>query len=238
MKIVLCDDDRNFVDLMFNYVERICVELDEKLVTVIPFCSGEDFLQYFKEIRNIDIIILDILMKGINGIEVARKIRDTDPNIQILFLTSIKNYVFEGYNLNAVNYLLKPIRYNILKNELRKAIGNVHNLPDLYFVEKNDNGVFKIYIDEIVYIETYMRKTRIHTQNDVIISYKSMKVHMAQLGNADFYMIHESFIVNLRYIKKVVEYDVVLLDGEILPVSKNRKKAFMQKMSIYYGKMV
>lgn len=239
MKIVLCDDDRLFLDELCKNVERICEDLKEKPVTLIPFYSGEEFLKFYEGTKDIDIILLDILMKDINGVEVARKIRNTDLNMQILFLTSIKNYVFEGYSLNAVNYLLKPIKYNILKNEMKKAIENVNNLPRAYFVEKNDNGVYKIYISEIIYIETYMRNTQIHiNNNEVILSYKSMKAHLAQLENADFYMIHESFIVNLRYIRKVVGYDVILLDGKTLPVSKSRKKAFMERMSRYYGKMV
>lgn len=238
MKIVLCDDDdERFLKQLGENIKIICDELNENL-SIVNFASGDEFLKYYEIEKNIDIIFLDILMDGINGIQVAKEIRNKDNKMQIFFLTSIKNYVFEGYNLRAVNYLLKPISYNNLKKEISKAINNIRTYTDKYIVERNDSGVYKVYIDDILFVETFLRNTQIHTCQEKVLSYKSMKKHYEIFEPEDFFRIHESYIVNLAYITKVKGYEVNLTNGMRLPVSKNRKKAFMERLAIYYGKLV
>ena len=238
MRIVICDDDIIFAKKLYEGIVRVCDELGEKGVQVLSFSCGEDFFNYYEQEKRIDIILLDIMMKNVNGIEVAKAIRLGDANMEIIFLTSLKNYVFEGYNLRATNYLLKPINYLVLKKEIEKAIENIKRIQNAYFVEKNDLGVFKIYADDIRFIETYMRNTKIHLKDESVLSYKSMKKHMQELEQNDFYRIHESYIVNMKYIKKVVGYEVVLTDETVLPMGKSRKKQFMESLNYFLGKYI
>lgn len=237
MKLGLCDDDINFLRNLKDTLYSVFRDLNRE-ITIFTFSSGELFLNYYQEVKDFNIIFLDIKMKGINGLQVAEKVRETDSNMQIFFLTSFKNYVFKGYTVKAVNYLLKPITYNKLKFELENALINIKEINDRYIVEKNDIGVFKIYFDEIIYIETYQRNTIIHTCKSDILSYKNMKQHLFILKEYNFYRIHESYIINLAYIKSIKKFDIELSSNIILKISKYRKKMFLESLSKYYGTII
>lgn len=237
MKIILCDDNPEVINTMQIHLNKYKVEKGEDDIMVIPFSCGEDFLDYYAKVKNIDIVFLDILMKDINGIQVAERIREEDKNMHIFFLTSIKSYVFEGYKVRATNYLIKPVNYNKLRRELDNAINILKERNNNYILEKNDRGVFKIYLEDIIYVETYQRNTMIHTTSGDILSYKNMKRHVLSLGD-NFFRVHESYIANLKYIKSIVKMDVELLSGVSLIVSKSRRKELMEKLTIYYGKQI
>lgn len=235
MNIAICDDNIEFLNKIYNDLNSIVSDIKDEKIEILTFSSGEEFLAHYQVNKNIDIIFLDILMKNVNGMEVAKRIRKRDSKMIIFFLTSIKHYAIEGYNVNASGYLLKPVEHNKLKRELLKAIDKIKRDRNQFIIEKNDSGLYKIYFDEIVYIETSSRNTVIHLLNEDIVSYKSMKKHLEVLGKNHFFRIHEAYIVNLKYIKKVLGYDIELSNGTVLNVSKKRKKDFMSRLSSYYG---
>ncbi|MBD7910632.1 MULTISPECIES: LytTR family DNA-binding domain-containing protein [Clostridium] len=102
-----------------------------------------------------------------------------------------------------------------------------------YIVDKTDKGIYKIYLEDIIYIETYKRNTLIHTKKENILSYKTMKYHLKILNNS-FYRCHESYIVNFKYISKIIKLDITLKNNEILPLSKNRKIGFLEALLNFY----
>ncbi|MGB8454691.1 MAG: LytTR family DNA-binding domain-containing protein [Anaerocolumna sp.] len=236
MNIVLCDDDVKFLNKLKECISKILEEKQENF-NIMTFLSGEEFLKYYEKMIDIDIVFLDIMMKDITGIQVARRIREQDSCMQIYFITSISSYVLEGYDVRAANYLIKPVKYYKLCRELNKTIELIHNKNKKFILEKNDLGIFKIKLEEISYIETYERNTLIHTSATNILSYKNMKKHTELLGE-DFCRIHESYIVNLSYIKSLFKMNVELENGEVLPVSKHRKKNIIEQISIYYGNLI
>ena len=102
-----------------------------------------------------------------------------------------------------------------------------------FIIEKNDSGFFKIYFDEILCIETYNRNTLVHTLNEDILSYKNMKQHMARL-NSSFVRCHNSYIVNMAYIKSYRGNEIYLTNNKVVWVSKSRRKEFLKSLSDYY----
>lgn len=100
-------------------------------------------------------------------------------------------------------------------------------------LKKNDSGFFKIYFDEILCIETYNRNTLVHTLNEDILSYKNMKQHMARL-NSSFIRCHNSYIVNMAYIKSYRGNEIYLTNSKVVWVSKSRRKEFLKSLSDYY----
>lgn len=152
MKIVICDDDEFFLNKLNGYISKI---LSEKQVNkkILSFKSGEEFLRYYEKSKDIDMVFLDILMKDITGIQVAKKIREQDTSMQIFFVTSISRYIMEGYNVRAANYLIKPVKYNTLYRELNKTMKFIQSRNKKYVLEKNDLGNFKINQEDIRYDE-------------------------------------------------------------------------------------
>ena len=170
-------------------------------IVILEFLSGDQLISYYNIRQDIDIVFLDIIMDGCNGVEVAEKIRNKDKKINIIFLTSVDQYVYEGYRLKANDYIIKSSSYRRVRETFERIMNDIVDYEKHFILEKNDGGLFKIYYQEIVYIETYGRKTRIITNSGSIVSYKTMKQHMEELDNS-FYRCHESFIVNMLYIKK------------------------------------
>ena len=116
--IGVCEDNSLHLNLVKGYIDDFFNEFNN--YEVLEFVSGEDLLSNYP--NNIDLLFLDIQMNGLNGMDVARRIREFDNNVEIIFTTSVLDYVCEGYEVNAYRYMLKPIEYNIFKNNMGKCI--------------------------------------------------------------------------------------------------------------------
>lgn len=233
MRIAICDDEEYILSLLEEYVIEYSRKYENDF-TLAKFRNGDELLDYLKDRKDIAIIFLDIQMPGINGIEVARKIRTEDSNVKIFFLTSLFKYALEGYSVRAERYLIKPLKYNQFEKEMQNVIRTIETENNRYFIEKNDNGIFKIMLSDIVYIETVSRNTLIHASAAEIISYRNMKEHEELLDRC-FFRCHRAYIVNLAYVKSVVDNEVILCKDMKIPISKYRKKQFREALLDYYG---
>ena len=140
-----------------------------------------------------------------------------DGTVGLMFLTSISQYVWKGYEYGAVNYLLKPLKYGRLKIA-------------------NDSGKYKVLYKNIRYAETYKRNVLLHFENQIQVIHKNMKEVAALLETQrQFCRCHASFAVNLSYVKGVEGLEVLLTTGERIPVSQPKRKAFMAKMTDFWG---
>lgn len=153
-----------------------------------------------------------------------------------MFLTSITKYALKGYEINAARYLVKPITIFQLKSILPKMIIEIE-ADNGYYIEQNDDGIYKIYFSDIKYIETYGRNTLVHIKDYDVLSYKSMKMHMSNLNN-QFIRCHAAIIVNLKYVAQMGKTDLILTTGESIPLSKNRKREFKEAFLNYYGDLL
>lgn len=235
MKIVLCEDDICYA----NKIKNIILDISEKgafCISVLLYQDGKNFINNVYQNKDMDLLILDIVMDGMNGIEVAKAIRKLGINVPLVFLTTYKNFVFKGYEVHAENYLLKTYGIKKIYNELEVIIYNIANKKDDYIVVKNDKGYFRVEKQDILFIETHGRNTLIHTADgEEIISYNKMKGHMELLGEEDFIRIHESYIVNIKYIDKILNNNICLRSGNVLALSKQRKKGVSEKVSVYFS---
>lgn len=234
MKIAICDDEEQFLDLFEAYCKKYSKQtgLDIRL---IRFNSGEDFLKYYKEFRDLSIVFMDIMMDGLDGIETSQELRNLDSKINIVFLTSAERYARFGYKVKALNYLMKPLNYTSFANELREIIEIIRKDEDDYIIVKNDDGIFKISFDQILYLETMDRKVLIHTkQQGDVICYKSLKA-CAQLLDERFFRTHLSYIVNMSCIRTTRKFSLILDNGDIVPISKSRKCNYNSTFARYYG---
>lgn len=232
MRISICDDDIEFLKQFKIYFERY-VEKNKENIQLVSFKSGAQFLDYFQQFGDIAIVFLDIRMEILDGMKTAQKLRKMDKKVKIIFLTSIGDYAIDGYLVNACGYIMKPLHYETLASELKKAITAVHQEDSSYYVEKNDNGFFKVYYDDIIYIETIGRNTLIHTEKSNVLSYRTMKVHENSLDQR-FIRTHISYIINMAYIDYAHKLEVKMKNGEFLPIAQLRRKQFYKKLSQYY----
>jgi len=226
--IGICDGDIAVRTLLSDFIKRYKEETG-LTVTVLSYDSGEKLLRHYP--LEMDLIFLEIPFARISGIEIARKIREVDEYVGIIFLTTMLNHVLEAYDVRADNYLLKPLKYTRFLKEAEVA--RARRGQNRFIIESNDDGVYKIYTKTIRYIETDGRNTKIHAESDCI-SYKTMKTHVELLYEPYFVRCHTGFIVNLLFFEKLEKNELLLVTGEKIPVSRQRKREVVNRLKSLY----
>lgn len=227
IKIVLCEDQIQHQETVEKFLQEILgennVEYDLKI-----YISGEDLLENYP--KDIDIFILDIQMEKINGMDVARKIREIDKNKpEIIFTTSLIEYIQEGYEVRAYRYLLKPIQCEDLSKHILSCISEVINKRDKFIIVENKSESYKVSIEDIMYIEIQRKDMSIHTENKTYETKMTMDKIEKELSNHNFYRCHKSFLVNIDYVDNVKQYVAILENKEEVLVSRHRFKDFKSK---------
>lgn len=235
LHIAICDDEQKFVDHLTGLIRQYAAETSEE-IKVTPYYDGLELIEKYDP--TIDLIFLDIQMKIINGLRTAERVRQMDEKVGIIFLTTLTQYGLEGYKYHAANYIIKPIKYVRLRDELNQflARSRLDDSPSL--VVKNDSGRYKIFLKNLRYIETFNRNLLFHTEQENILCYKSMKEIEQELKGQGFARSHSSYLVNLFYVKGVQKLEIRLITGEVLPISQPKRKQFMEELTEYWGNML
>ena len=212
MNVAIVDDELEMRQTLVDYIGRFGEESGIELETV-TFESGEQFLKNYKLI--FDIIIFDIDMPGINGIDTARKLREMDSNVTIIFVTNIAQYAINGYEVDAVDYILKPVSYYDFSMKFHRTVAKA--------AQKKERTI-KIEIAEaLIYVEVLSHYLYFHTTKRDYRSRGNISEIEKELEKYNFVRIHRSYIVNLKYVSKVLSKEVTV--GEhVLPVSRNYKE--------------
>lgn len=232
LNIVICDDEQGFVHQLGGLLKRYGSESGVE-IRIQVYYDGSELVKNYRE--DTDLIFLDIRMNQMDGLKTAEQIRRTDEKVGIIFLTSIAQYAVEGYRYQALNYIIKPIRYARLKSEMDRWLKKYRLNSSPFLLVTNDTGRFKIFLKSLRYIETFNRNLLLHTENADLVSYKSMKAIEQELNGQGFVRCHTSYIVNLMYVKGVKKLEVSLITGELIPVSQPKRKEFMEQLAEYWG---
>ena len=234
IRVALCDDNDLERELLKNIIENIFDDMGYE-GAIFEFSSGEKLCRNYSR-GDYDIIFLDIHMKQLDGIETGRAIRDKDAKVEIVYATSSEEYLKEGYSVHALSYLVKPydikkvketLEYYYKKNGIDKRENN--ELLDITIQQK------KIYIrqKDIIWLESMGRVVNIHCKNNVFKVYARLKDIELKLDEKRFLRANQSYIVNIMYVKDIIEYDFCLDDDRYIPIRKRDKKEIVQK---YYNK--
>ena len=196
------------------------------------YTSGEAFLENWPS-KSYDLVFLDILMEGISGIEVARKIRETDSECLLIFISSSKEYALQGFEVRAFDYLLKPLseeRFqkttDLCQNELAKHIR--------YIEVKESRTLVKIPLNEIIYTDYYNHYIQIHTAARLIRSYQQFDVFSPLLlCYPQFLCCYRNCIVNMDHVDSVDKHDFVMENGERVPITRGNRNSIYQQYADY-----
>lgn len=225
IRIAICEDEKEQQELLKNYIEKIFEKLYIKYSLDI-FNSGEELLEKYS--KDIDLILLDIQLGEINGMDTARKIRVLDNNVEIIFITSLIEYALEGYKVRAYRYLVKPVKYEDIKENIINCIKEVE-IKNKYIIIKKQGHQIKLDINEITYIEVQKETITIHTLNGVYKINGTMNNIEKEIDCSRFFRCHKSFLVNLEHIKIIKQYIAILENNEEVPVSRYRFKETKDK---------
>lgn len=232
LHIAICDDETDFVTYLTNLIQQYAAETGEE-IKITAYYDGMELVERYD--TSIDLMFLDIQMRLLDGLHTAQRIREWDGNVGIIFLTTLTQYGLEGYQYQAADYIIKPIKYVRLKAELNQWLKKHRQDDSPSMIVVNDSGKYKIALKSLRYVETFNRKLLLHTEQENIISYKSMKELEQDLSQAGFARCHTSYLVNLFYVKGVQKLEMTLITGERIPISQPKRKAFMEQLTRYWG---
>lgn len=187
------------------------------------FPGGEQFLFAWDE-QPYDLVFLDIQMKGINGLTTARKLREKDAHAYLVFLTNDPSFVFEGYEVDAVRYWLKPVQEEKLRQLLEQLVS-----PRPYLVWSIEGELHKLYEDDIYYMESDAHYVRCHHREGVYRIKASFQKECAKLS-ADFLSCHRSYCINLNHVHVLRRDDCLLDNQESIPVSRSMKQRVQEEV--------
>lgn len=233
--IAVCDDERDFVAHLSELLTRYAEETGEEM-KVTAYYDGMELIEGYD--TTIDLIFLDIQMKLVDGLRAAERIRQMDEKVGIIFLTTLTQCTLEGYKYQAADYIIKPIKYVRLKAEMDQWIRRNRKNDSPAIVVANDAGKYKVYLRTLQYVETFNRNLLLHTDQEKIVCYKSMKEMEQELTGQGFVRCHTSYIVNLFYVKGVNKLEITLVTGETLPISQPKRKLFMEQLAEYWGDLL
>ncbi|MDR7856806.1 LytTR family DNA-binding domain-containing protein [Tissierella sp.] len=199
---------------------------EEKKYEYEIFGDSQSFL-FSLEDRVFDALLLDIEMPKMNGVQLAAKIRETNPDIPIAFITGEKDYVFQGYEVEAIGYILKPIDLNNLK-ELMKRIERKVNFQEKNILIKTQEAVEAISPSKILYIESCDHKTEVVTTEATYLTNQKMYEWEETLDSDLFQRIHRCSLVNLNRIRKILKKECEMDDGKLLSIARGQWEPLMQ----------
>ena len=238
LKIAICDDEKYFRkeinDILIPY-------LNEKGIvhSIDAFDSGEEFVLRGLEMLKYDVVFLDINMERMDGLETARKIREYSKDVFIVFVTAYIDYTLEGYKVDAIRYILK--NNSTLKNAVEECMDAIQdkmnysvNTIEFEFLE----GKKSILLDRILYIESNLHKLIFYIMEDTLEKY-TLYMTLDELENKlscdRFLRIHQSYLVNIAHVGKVVRYSLFTDNGTELSIPKARYKEVQRAVAEYKG---
>ncbi len=233
VKIALCDDSLEDSSMLETCLRTLSKQTSIQ-VAVTKFLTGFDLLEHYT--NDYDIIFLDVQMPTINGIELAKKIRDIDGTVSLVFMTNFPQYAMNGYSVRAYQYLLKPVSMQEIRKEIGPLLQRASQEQKQTITVHNDDGLFVVNLNDLQFAETCgSRYIQLTLSDRTIILHQSMAALEKQIANPRFFRCHASYLVNFNYIKSILDRDIELLGGIRIPVSRHRKKALKEAFMHYAG---
>ena len=227
LNIAICDDEKVIREQIKELAEKempdVCAGLYE---------TGDALLAAGKQFG---IVFLDIQMEGTDGIETAKRLRQRDEDTILIFITGIREYVFEAFDVAAFHYLLKPIEEEKFREVFRRAGRELEKRKskrrETVFI-KTRNRSFSLEKDSILYIESRGKKVEIHTTGETIEAYASMNEMEGQLGGG-FFRCHRGYLVNMAYVAEYDSGSITLNNGEYVYLAKEKYGEFVKAYMRY-----
>ena len=229
-KIAICDDESDQQKYLSALVAKWSTESGH-VCEIHGFSSAEEFLFEYAEDKTYDILLLDIEMKRISGIELAKQIRRDNNRAEIIFVTSHFEFFGEGYEVDALHYLMKPISSEKIKSVLSKAVEKLSIEPPSLVITC-DNETVKLSESDIIYVEAYLHYISIYTNHGEYKLKESISAFSNKLSE-DFYRTHRSYLVSIKHIVKISRTAVCVDNGTELPLARGKydeiNRAFIER---------
>lgn len=233
INVTICDDDHTVIESCKEYAQRFAAEssstLEWQYLTNISQMQPETLA---KE----DILILDIQMGTLNGIDLAREIRKYNEQVIVIFSTNYLEYALQGYEVAAFRYLKKPMTYQDFSTVMEEALARYHKSSQASIVLRCGYQTEQFRVEEIMYCETEMGHVKLTLQDSsTAMANIGISTLEEKLSSHSFFRCHKGCLVNLNYVKQPQKADILMKDGRLIPISRHRRKDFMTALMKHWG---
>lgn len=229
MRAAIVDDDGKDRERLYGFIQRYQQETGVKIQTEL-FTGSLEFLERFR--ADFDIIFLDIEMSGMDGHETAHEVRRTDEAAGIIFITNMAQYAIRGYEVNAIDFMVKPVNYFNFADKLKRAIDFSARRAKQDIVLKGKEEIVRMPVSDLFYAEKDGNNLVYHTRSGDFRERGSIQALKTKLSDSAFVECISGCLVNLAHVERLGK-DTVLVSGRELPVSRRLKKEFVQRFMDY-----
>mgnify|MGYP002676003013 CR=1 FL=1 len=225
INIAMIEDDDKDALLLKQAIESFGKK-ENQILRITRFTSGEAFLTNYRPVY--DLVFLDVELPGMNGMMTAEKFRSYDQSTILIFITHVAALAIKGYQYNAMDYMLKPVSEEDIYIRMKKIASKLKS-DDLSISIPIENGIKLIQLGSLYYVESFGHILIYHTAegNYKVREKTSMKLLEEKLSLHSFSRCSVSYLVNLRLLSSVDGSEVIMMNGDHLPISRNRKKEFV-----------
>ena len=237
INVIVLEDENEAAEKLISCLNRF--EKDKNYsFHITRYDNAVTLLDEYKS--DADIIFVDIQLPLMNGMSAAHMIRKRDENVIIVFVTNLAQYAIEGYEVDAMDFVLKPVTYSTLALKLERLCKIAEHKKLLSetnrtIIVNTKNSITRISIDEIMYIEVKNHNLIIHQKDNTLVFRGTISSMNEKLKDYYFVLCNSCFLVNLAYIKSIDSDEVVLKDDSRLKISQPKRKSFVQEVAKYFG---
>lgn len=231
INFAICDDEKTQTDYLSG-LAREWAASGKNAARISVFDSAEAFMFAYEADKSFDVLLLDIQMKGVDGVTLAKRLRTGDSAIQIIFVTGLADFIGEGYEVSALHYLLKPVRREKLWEALDRAVAAIGR-RDASVLTETAEGPVRLFVRDIQYAEAFAHTTTLHTSGGAIDARISISELEEALGE-EFFRAHRSYVVGLRHIRQITKTEIAMDDGAKIPLSRRRYDMANRAFINYY----
>lgn len=229
IRIAIVEDEKACADSLTEQLKRFSKEAKQEIACSV-FTDGMNFISDYCPIY--DVVFMDIEMPYLNGMLAAKKLREMDQNVSLIFVTRLAQYAVQGYEVEAAGYLLKPVEYFSLCRRMQKILSKHDFSQGKDFCIKTVSGLVKIDSEKLLYVEVIDHFLIYHTLHANHKAYGRLFEVEAQLPKELFFKCNKSYLVNLKFVGKITKSSVFIGDEEIL-VSRSKQKELMHAFNRY-----
>lgn len=233
IRIAVVEDDPQSAKQLLQYLHDFQQETGHPL-SVTTYSDGDMLVAKYK--GQFDLILMDIEMPLLNGMTAAEIIRQSDQEVAIIFVTIAAQHAIQGYAVDALDYILKPVNYFSFANRLQKAVRHIQNRKRFYLTISIKGGIMKVEAKDLYYVESQGHQLCYHTRDGIYVSPGTIQQAEEKLAGQGFFRCNKGYLVNLEHVDGVQD-GCVMVNGERLLISRSRKTPFLEALADYIGEM-
>lgn len=234
MQIWLAEDEAPQREQLCALLRQVCAARGVE-AELRAFDSGRALVDAYEP--GVDLLLLDIDMPGLSGMDAAHRIRERDERVLIVFCTNLVARALDGYAVAAMDFLVKPVTRARLEDLMEKALRRLGPIVPAALTLRTQDATTVVPLRDILYAETYGRKLRLHTVQGTLDLRMTLSALEAQLPENAFFRIHNACIVSLSHVDRISGCDVTV-GGDVLPVSRHKKRDFLKALTSFMGEQL